>query len=54
MPLEVVDAMVAGKDGELDLLAALEALADYDGDLVTVESEDSFVRIWIDSTDSGE
>jgi hypothetical protein len=54
MPLDVVDAMVAGRSDELDLLAALEAVADYDGDLITVESDDSFVRIWIDSTNSGE
>jgi hypothetical protein len=54
MPLGVVDAMVDARGDELDLLAALEALADYDGDLITVESEDSHVRIWIDSTDSGE
>jgi hypothetical protein len=54
MPLDVVDAMVAGEGDELDLLAALEALAEYDGDLVTVESEDSLVRIWIDSSDSGD
>jgi hypothetical protein len=54
MPLGVVDAMVDARGDELDLLAALEALADYDGDLVTVESEDSHVRIWIDSTNSGE
>jgi len=54
MPLAVVDAMLSGDSDELDLIAALDALASYDGgDLVTVESEDSHVRIWIDSSDSG-
>jgi hypothetical protein len=54
MPLEVVDAMLSGDSDELDLIAALDALASYNGgDLVTVESEDSHVRIWIDSSDSG-
>jgi len=51
MPLAIVDALVEGeRRGELDLIAALNALADYDGgDLVTIESDDSSVRIWIDS-----
>ena len=55
MPLDVVDAMLSGASDELDLVAALDALANYDGgDLVTVESEDSLVRIWIDSSDTGD
>jgi hypothetical protein len=55
MPLAVIDAMLSTDEEELDLVAALRALADYDvGDLVTVESDDSFVRIWIDSSDAGE
>ena len=55
IPLSVVDAMLGGDPGEIDLLAGLRALADYDGgDLVTVESDDSRVRGWIDSSDSGE
>jgi hypothetical protein len=33
----------------------LRVLADYsDGDLVTVESDDTSVRIWIDSSDVGD
>jgi hypothetical protein len=54
MPLDVVGAMLSGGSDELDLVAALDALASYEGgDLVTVESEDSLVRIWIDSSDTG-
>jgi hypothetical protein len=55
MPLEVVDAMLATGENELDLLAGLYALADYDGgDLITVQSDDSYVRIWIDSSEDGQ
>jgi hypothetical protein len=51
VPLDVIDALLSGSDpNELDLVAALEALANYSGgDLVTVESDDTMVRVWIDS-----
>ena len=54
-PIEVIDAMVGhGDTGRLDLTAALDALADYDhGDLVQVDSDDTSVRIWIDSDETG-
>ncbi len=49
MPLAVVDAMFTGRSDEIDLIAALDALTDHaDGDLITVESDDTSVRIWID------
>ena len=49
MPLAVVDALLSADSDELDLAAAIEALAEYgDGDLVTVQSDDEMVRIWID------
>lgn len=55
VPMAVVEALLGGEDGELDLVAALRVLADYEGeDLVRVESDDSTVRIWIDSSDTGE
>jgi hypothetical protein len=55
IPMAVVDAAIAGSDNELDLLAALRVLADYaEGDLVLVESDDTTVRIWIDSSDVGD
>ena len=50
IPMKVVEAMFsAGKD-ELDLVAGLHALS-FQGDteLVSVKSEDSTVRIWLDS-----
>jgi hypothetical protein len=54
MPLAVVDALVGDDPNELDLLAALEVLGEYEGEaLVDVESDDSSVRIWIDSSESG-
>ncbi len=50
IPMKVVEAMVsAGKD-ELDLVAGLHALSSQgDTELVSVKSEDSTVRIWLDS-----
>lgn len=55
MPMQVVDAMLSGGRNEIDLLAALDVLADSgDGDLITVESDDSSVRIWIDSNPTGD
>ena len=49
VPLQVLDALLEGSDGEeLDLIAALKALGEFDGDLVTVEGSDQTVRIWID------
>lgn len=49
VPLRVLDALLEGADAEgLNLIAALEALDDFDGDLVTVEGSDETVRVWID------
>lgn len=55
VPIEVIEAMLDGNRGELDLVAGLRALAEHDiGDLVVVESDDnSTVRIWIDTTEAG-
>jgi len=54
MPLAVVDALVGDDPNELDLVAALDALGEYDGDpLVDIQSDDSSVRVWIDSSDTG-
>jgi hypothetical protein len=48
IPLPLVDALLAG-GGELDLGALSGALAKApSGDLITVDDEDSHVRIWID------
>jgi hypothetical protein len=51
IPMKVVEALLsAGKD-ELDLVAALRALSAHGGDteLVSVKSDDSTVRVWLDS-----
>jgi hypothetical protein len=53
IPLRVVEAMFTTGD-ELDLMAGLEALADYDDeDLVLIRDGDEAVRIWIDSSETG-
>ena len=53
-PLAVVDALFSGEPGELDLLAAVEALGRHGqgGDLVRVNDGDTRVRIWIDDINS--
>lgn len=48
--MEVLDALTSGPGSELDLAAAIGALGDTaEGDLVTVESPDESIRIWIDA-----
>ena len=55
LPLDVVDALVGEGSEELDLVAALDVLArHHKGDLVSVESDDESIRIWIDNSDSGD
>lgn len=54
LPLAVAEALVTDDSDQLDLVAALRALEDYDGeDLVRVESRDELVRVWIDSSENG-
>ena len=50
IPLDIVGAMFEGGDeNELDVLAALQAMANYPNqDFVTVEDGDTRVRIWVD------
>ncbi len=49
VPVRVVDALLAGSGEELNLVAALEALrAEPEQELVSVDSEDAHVRVWID------
>ena len=55
IPLAVVDALLTAPKGELNVKAALQALAAHGaGDLVTVHDEDSDVRIWIDDSSAAE
>ena len=48
-PMEVVDALLSGPEGQLNFEAALDALAAYGpGTLVTVRDGNESVRVWID------
>lgn len=48
-PIAVLAALVSGTGNELNVAAALQALADHGpGDLVTVRDHDATVRVWID------
>jgi hypothetical protein len=50
----VLEAIVLNDSEQIDLLAGLQALREFDGeDLVRVESDDELVRIWIDSSQTG-
>jgi len=55
VPMHVIDALFsAGKD-ELDIVAGLHALASLgDTELVSVKSEDSTVRVWMDSKNASD
>ncbi len=55
IPFTVVNALLSGEKDELDLLAGLRALGQYDNlELVTVNDEDSSVRVWIDTQNTAE
>lgn len=56
MPLPFVDALLSGPEDEIDLQAAVLALAEHgDTELVTVRDEDDYVRVWVDGEpESGE
>lgn len=48
-PIAVLEALVSGAGNELNVAAALQALAAHGpGDLVTVRDHDATVRVWID------
>lgn len=49
LPLAVVDALLSGPDGSLNVAAALEELSRLDnGHILSVESDEETVKIWID------
>jgi hypothetical protein len=51
IPFKVANALLSGRDDELNLLAAVRALAEYPNlELVSVKDESDNVRIWVDST----
>lgn len=55
LPLKVVDALISGEEGELDLIAGVRALGESGGgDLVSVQDGDESVRIWVDYQNSME
>ena len=55
IPFPVVEALLSGDKDEIDVLAGLRALDKFqDLDLVTVNDEDSSVRIWVDSKNTAE
>jgi hypothetical protein len=50
VPLRIVDALLSGAPDELNLQAAVEALRDSaDEFIVSVESRNESVRVWVDS-----
>lgn len=55
VPMAVVEALLSGEKDELNILAAVEALAEHGEDvLVRVHDKDSVVRVWVDSKPSTE
>ena len=53
VPTLVVDALLSGEGDELNVAAAVEALAGAEsGDLVTVRDGGTHVRVWIDDSSS--
>jgi hypothetical protein len=55
LPLTVMEALLSGGKDELDLLAAIRALAKHgDADLVSVKDRNTTVRIWVDTKSTSE
>jgi multidrug efflux pump subunit AcrA (membrane-fusion protein) len=54
MPITVAEALISGKENELDVLAAVEALGKAGrGEIIVTDSEDdTMVRVWVDQTSS--
>jgi hypothetical protein len=50
IPIEVVSALLSGRGDEMNVGAAIQALARRgEGELVTVNGDDETVRIWVDA-----
>ncbi|HKI00694.1 MAG TPA: hypothetical protein VKK31_01820 [Thermoanaerobaculia bacterium] len=50
IPIEVVSALLSGRGDEMNVGAAIQALARRgEGELVTVTGDDETVRIWVDA-----
>lgn len=53
IPMQVVDALFSSNNNELDLMAAVQALKDSGvKDIVTVKTDDSTVRVWVDESNT--
>lgn len=49
VPVEFMDALSVNEDDQIDIAAMLESFDRFpDGDIVTVESSDANVRVWIE------
>jgi hypothetical protein len=55
IPMHVIDALLSAGKNELDVVAALRALAQQgDTELVSVKDQDSTIRVWVDSKNVGD
>jgi TusA-related sulfurtransferase len=55
IPFRVIEALLSGEEDELNLQAAVQALREHGDDvLVTVESPEETVRVWVDSENTAE
>lgn len=55
IPMTVVEALLSGGKDELDILAAIRALARHgDTELVSVQDSKTTVRVWVDSKNTSE
>jgi len=55
IPMTVVEALLSGGKDELDILAAIRALARHgDTELVSVQDGKTTVRVWVDSKNTSE
>jgi hypothetical protein len=49
VPMRVIDALLSGNEGELDVMAGIRALGEEgEGEIVAVSDGDSEVRVWVD------
>ena len=55
VPMPVVEALLSSNGNELDVLAAVKALAHQSGSgLVSVEDGNEHVRIWVDTNSASD
>jgi hypothetical protein len=54
VPVNLVDAVLAGEGDSVDVKAVIRELRSQRGDIVRVTDENSAVRIWIDDSAAGQ